>query len=198
LQTVEIPVGRRVSGSILVVGGTAILRPAVHTLCAGNHDVAVLSRSREHLRSLAAEVSLHRTPGTMIALQGDFTHEVEFAELLTAKTADRGPFAAGVIYAPDAPATALDAMARAVTGRLVVILTSRYGAPDRPAGRQGYPAPFVRDDLQVNFLLLGWHGAAGSARWHSPAEISAAALEALIHGHDATLGSTHPWEDRPQ
>ena len=43
-------------------------------------------------------------------------------------------------------------------------------------------------------LVLGWRG----ARWHTPAEVSAAALAlALGAGHEATLGAVRPWAARP-
>jgi hypothetical protein len=50
-------------------------------------------------------------------------------------------------------------------------------------------------------LLLGWThaGEDGAARWHTPAEISRAALAArgAADGSERILGVLRPWGDRP-
>ncbi|NED87837.1 hypothetical protein G3I76_48120, partial [Streptomyces sp. SID11233] len=48
-------------------------------------------------------------------------------------------------------------------------------------------------------LVLGWHSASGVTRWHTPEDISAAAL-ALLDAPapaDAVLGEVRPWSARP-
>ncbi|WP_156045491.1 hypothetical protein [Herbidospora cretacea] len=68
--------------------------------------------------------------------------------------------------------------------RVVQVLTSVYAAPDRPQPPlPGRPR-----------LILGWHP---TGRWHTPEEISAAALELAFSGNDAVLGVTRPWGERP-
>ncbi len=119
---------------------------------------------------------------------------------------------------------ALRALRAAVDGPLVAVLTSAVAAPpaaDDPAAvlaalarRLADPATPAAD---LRLLLLGWAGptpgaskpaepsgaseaseAPGPARWHTPAEISAAALAVLRDPAPARLGVLRPWADRPR
>ncbi|WP_204045090.1 hypothetical protein [Acrocarpospora phusangensis] len=87
------------------------------------------------------------------------------------------------MYMPFGDQAAWEAV-RARAGRVVQVLTSAYAAPDAP------PAPLADQPR----LLLGWHP---SKRWHTPEEISAAALRLTGHGDADVLGVTRPWDDRP-
>ncbi|WP_157520726.1 hypothetical protein [Herbidospora daliensis] len=92
-------------------------------------------------------------------------------------------FDLALVYMPFGDQAAWDVVdARA--DRVVQVLTSVYAAPDGPEPPlPGRPR-----------LILGWHP---SGRWHTPEEVSTAALALAESGDDAVLGVTRPWGDRP-
>lgn len=107
---------------------------------------------------------------------------------------DLGPFDAALIYAPGANAAASRILRTAVTGRVVEVLGSQAAS--------GHPdAPFLMEQIDArypdrwNSLILGWTIA---KKWHSPEEISEAALSTLQLGRDRQLGMLRPWADRPK
>ena len=200
------PIGT--SGRVLVVGGTAILRPAVVTLTAAGRPVVVLSRSRDRLTGLPAGAS-----GIVGDLEDPPALERALAGLLRS--------AAGLAYLPDAAGpsgtSSLAVLRNAVAGPLVVVLTSAAAA----AGPAPVDLAAVRENLagrlsgagtapgDLRLLLLGWRAATaasatpgadavvGITRWHTPAEISAAALACLADPAPALLGVVRPWSARP-
>ncbi len=90
---------------------------------------------------------------------------------------------AAVVYEPAITADAWAVIERVVEGPVVWVLTSAAAAPDRA------------DPLNLpGVLLLGWDP---SGRWHTPAEVSAAALEVLESGRPRLLGVVRPWAERP-
>ena len=92
---------------------------------------------------------------------------------------------AALVYAPAVSAPTLDLLRAA--GRVVLVRGSRYADP--ALGELVVPP----DTLQ-----LGWHVAAdGDVRWHTPTEVSVAAMEVLDSGDGAVLGSVRPWDHRP-
>jgi hypothetical protein len=95
-------------------------------------------------------------------------------------------FDQALLYCPTAPVRAVAAMRAAVTGRVVHLLTSAAVTP--PSTIEDLP-----DDGSVH-VVLGW---TADRRWHTPDELSAAALDALRTGADAVLGKVRPWSDRP-
>jgi hypothetical protein len=77
----------------------------------------------------------------------------------------------------------------------MVVATSRWAAP-------GAPAPPWAGMPGVVALQLGWaaQGARGS-RWHTPEEVSAAAMGELAAPwapRTVVLGSVRPWSARPR
>ena len=76
-------------------------------------------------------------------------------------------------------------------GRLVVVATSTWAAPDAPA------APWPTGD-RVSVLQLGWRDTGDS--WHDPDVVSAAVVAVMTGGFPAysVLGVIRPWEDRPR
>lgn len=90
-----------------------------------------------------------------------------------------------VVYAPAVSAESLSYVRGATTGRCVLVRTSDAAAPE--FGTSAVP----RDTLQ-----LGWTDDP-TPRWHTPAEVSCAALEVLADGMPRTLGVVRPWSDRP-
>lgn len=107
---------------------------------------------------------------------------------------DRGSLAAAlegwawddaVVYDPAVSEASLGFVRAATPGRCVHVRTT--GAADPARGELVVP-----DDT----LQLGWKDA-GAYRWHTPAEVSSAALDVLADGQGRTLGRVRPWVARP-
>uniref|UniRef100_A0AAU2VKA4 Uncharacterized protein n=1 Tax=Streptomyces sp. NBC_00008 TaxID=2903610 RepID=A0AAU2VKA4_9ACTN len=197
------PLTRPSAGHVLVVGATRILRPAVTALAARGCAVTAVARSEDGLRRLVAE-----TPGRVGPLVADVTTP-GFGDVLHRAT-ERSGLTGAVVYAPSGTPAAIEALTRdlVVSGPVVLLLTSEWAAPEAFAGQAGQPAPWTPDSLPASScpardrrrLVLGWHRDAGGARWHTPQEISAAALDLLDAPaeQDSVLGTVRPWEERPR
>jgi hypothetical protein len=122
----------------------------------------------------------------------DVRDAAAFAATLDGAIAARGEIGLALAYLPWAPAEAQRALAARVPGLLVHVLTSEWAAPGRTRAERDAWAPDGAGATRR--LTLGWH----AGRWHTPAEVSAAAL-ALARGGapEATLGTLRPWSDRP-
>ncbi len=90
-----------------------------------------------------------------------------------------------LVYRPAVSAETLAYLRAMTPGRCVIVLTSEDADPARPRE--------VSPDLT---LQLGWQDGA-VPRWHTPTEVSHAALAVLADGVSRTLGATRPWSDRP-
>jgi hypothetical protein len=82
-----------------------------------------------------------------------------------------------------------------LAGRVMVVATSRWAAP-------GAPAPPWAGMPGVMVLQLGW-AAQGErdSRWHTPEEVSAAAMTELAAPwtpRTVVLGTVRPWSARPR
>ncbi len=150
---------------VLVIGGTGILSPAVRVLVDRGSRVSVVSRSG------------HGVPAGADAVVADVTEVAALAAALDLAIGERGPLGLALAYQPFAPAGAWTVLASRVCGPLVALLTSGHAAPrDAPAP----PLPEgIAQGAEVWHLLLGWcpPEAGLPARWHTPREISAAALD---------------------
>ncbi|MGC5395231.1 hypothetical protein ACPXCP_05695 [Streptomyces sp. DT20] len=188
------------TGHVLVVGATRILRPAVRALAARGCAVTAVARSEDGLRRLVAE-----TPGRVGPLAADVTTP-GFGDVLHRAT-ERSGLTGALVYAPSGTPAAIEALTRdlVVRGPVVLLLTSEWAAPESFAGQA---APWTPDSLPASScpardcrrLVLGWNRDAGGARWHTPQEISAAALDLLgaPAEQDSVLGTFRPWEERPR
>lgn len=106
------------------------------------------------------------------------------AQALSEALADRS-WDDALVYRPAVSDASLAFVRAATPGRCVQVRTS--AAADPALGILVIP----RDTLQ-----LGWTGDP-ERRWHTPAEVSCAALEVLADGRPRTLGAVRPWNDRP-
>ena len=119
------------------------------------------------------------------------------AAALDGALAARGPLAAALVYMPSAPLASWQALAARTAGaRRIAVLTSAHGAPGRSTATR---RDAVAADAGTGVLLLGWTVEDGVARWHTPEDISGAALQLLsVPGlAEAVLGTVEPWSDRP-
>ncbi|PDQ35989.1 MAG: hypothetical protein B5766_02255 [Candidatus Lumbricidophila eiseniae] len=92
-----------------------------------------------------------------------------------------------VVYAPAVSSGVLKRLDSAVEGVIVLVRTT--AAVTDTVGRL---------ELPPGTLQLGWTDAPdGKTRWHTPEEISQAALEVLNNGRATVLGRITPWADRP-
>lgn len=155
--------------SVLVVGASGILAPAASALVERGAEVTGVSHRRQ-------------SPTGVDGLLVD-------AHDLTALDAVLGTarWSAAIVYAPAVTDHALPRIAEAVDGRVVLVRTS--AAADPAHGNEPVLAPDV--------LLLGWVDDGASTRWHTPREVSDAALEVLADGAPRILGTVRPWERRP-
>lgn len=159
---------------LLVVGGTGPLAPAVSELAGRGEDTVIVSRTPG--------------PGKVVA---DWADPEAMAGALVGRHFD-----GALIYAPGAPLASLAAAVAAVDGPSVLLLTTAWAAPGAPAPRDRLARAGVADAVLVR---LGWASADGEGtRWHSPAEISRAAVDALTERADTTLGHLRPWSDLPR
>lgn len=192
------PPGGR-TGHVLVVGATRVLRPAVRALAARGASVAAVARTASELDALARE-----SPGDVRPLVADATAD-DFGARLRRAGGPAG-FTGALVYAPVLPPRAVTGQVAAALGAapLVLILTSEWAAPGNGAPASAPWAPHLlpaeaRPGGPRRPLVLGWRGTGPGTRWHTPEEISAAALALLDdpHGADAVLGEVRPWTARP-
>lgn len=163
---------------VLVVGASGILAPAAAQLAAADGGAPVTGVGR-----------VRPMPSGVEAIAVDARDAEALRRALGARRWGRA-----VVYAPAVTDASLPVLRAAVDGPVVLVRTSAVAAPspDAPEAPAPEPGPWT--------LQLGWAtgaGGAGGARWHSPEEISEAALAVLRDGAGRTLGAVRPWADRP-
>lgn len=153
---------------VLVVGATGILGPAADALADRGDTVVGLSRR-----------------GGGPAGSRSISVDAKDAAALAAALAEVA-WDDAVVYGRAVTGATLAFLRDATPGRLVFVRTS--ASADPALGE----LTVSRDTLQ-----LGWTGRGADARWHTPAEVSAAALDVLADGEPRTLSTVRPWSDRP-
>lgn len=157
-----------------------MLRPAAEALARRGDHVIAVARREEQLAELAA--AFGATPVT-----ADMTR-LEHAR-------ERIPEAdSALVYGPATAEAVLPVLATVVRGRRVLLMTSAAASPAA-----------VGEDFDLSALpsagwcrlLLGWAEERARCRWHSAAEISAAAVRILDSGGEEVLGTVRPWRRRP-
>lgn len=160
---------------VLVVGASGILAPAAAQLAAadGGAPVTGIGRGRP-------------MPSGVEAIAVDARDAEALRRALGARR-----WGCAVVYAPAVTDASLPVLRAAVDGPVVLVRTSAEATPppEEPEAPAPEPGPWT--------LQLGWATGAGGARWHSPEEISEAALAVLRDGAGRTLGAVRPWADRP-
>lgn len=154
-------------GSVLIVGASGILAPAASALVARGESVTGISRRGA-------------MPDGVEALHADARDATALAAVL-----DGRRWTAAIVYGPTVDEATLPLIARAVD-RLVRVRTSAAADPAR--GELALPP---------DVLQLGWRDDGATVRWHTPEEVSAAALAVFDDGEPRILGMVRPWERRP-
>ncbi|MEU9635839.1 hypothetical protein AB0D80_15910 [Streptomyces tendae] len=195
---------------LLVAGATGALRPAVLAATARGDTVTALARTAGPLGELE-----HRTGGRARPLPRDY--EAPGLPEALAGAARESPFTGTLLYCPLAtPATVRALTAAVEPGRpVVLLLTSAHAAPDGEVGggavgARGDGAALAWTPARLpaaarpvpgcRLLVLGWRTEPEGPRWHTPEEISEAALRVLDAdpARDAVLGRVRPWSSRPR
>lgn len=155
--------------SVLVIGASGILAPAASVLVERGAAVTGVGRRRP-------------MPARVAGLHLDARDAGALASALSA-----GRWDAALVYEPAVTDESLRSIADAVDGRVVLVRTSAAADPVHGA------EPVLAADV----LLLGWIDDDESPRWHTPQQVSDAALEVLADGRPRILGTVRPWERRP-
>jgi hypothetical protein len=173
---------------VLVVGGTGVLAPAVRTLAERGSAVSVVSRSSD-----ASRPEVPAPPSELVV--ADVRDTVALGKALHRAVQLRGPITLTLAYQPFAPQPSWVMLADRTRGPLVALWVSAFAA-------RGAPLPPLHDGPQgsaeVRHLLLGWHSGPSGSRWHTPDEISEAALRVADERKSAVLGRIRPWSSRPE
>ena len=164
------PNGAGPARAVLVIGATGILRSAVESLIARGRAVVAVGRDRAELAVLAAACGpgVHPVPV-------DARVPADLAVALHGAKID-----GALVYDPAVSRASCPVLSRLVDGPIVHLLTSAVAAPaagsnapchldDAAIDPAASAAPFVR-------LVLGW---TEQRRWHTPTEVSAAAIAML-------------------
>lgn len=170
-------------GRVLVVGATGILRPAAERLAGGGWTVLAAARR--------AGALVDRGP-RIVPVPLDVTVPESVAEAVRVHRPE-----AAIVYARAAPEPAralLSGILSGLPGPVVEVLTSRWAAPSKADESPPDLGSLSPTPLGVP-LLLGW--VAGERRWHTPEEVSAAAVETFEERRPRVLGTVRPWRERP-
>ena len=151
-----------------MVGGTGILAPAAAALVASGSAVTVVGRGGRPA-----------PPGSELR-EADARDASALASALGEREWDRA-----LVYGGAIAEDAVGVVRSRVAGRCVTVRTS--AAVDPALGEPRIPS---------DVLQLGWT-ADVPARWHTPEEVSAAAIEVLADGEPRILGVIRPWGGRP-
>ena len=178
------------AGVVLGIGATGILRPAVASLLARDAPVVAVARDATALAAVAGATGANVTVRAV-----DARDAAALARSLVGLRVN-----GAIAYDPAVSADSWTVLARLVEGPVVQVVTSSAADPSRPRHAPP-PYPFTR-------LVLGW---TAQGRWHTPAEVSAAAVAVLTQAelnptrsawahaqNDAVLGRVRPWSERPR
>jgi hypothetical protein len=181
---------------VVVVGATGILRPAVQTLATQGRSVLAIARDPAALADLAEEL------GPLVSTAAVDTRRPQ----VLARALASGRWAAAVAYGPAMSDDGWADLSAAVEGPVVHLLTSGVAAPESADRGGGHSAaggatfdpnrlgPLPPHSVR---LVLGW---TTDGRWHTPSEVSAAAVATLANGSigaTSVLGQLRPWSARP-
>ena len=97
-------------------------------------------------------------------------------------------------YSPALSPRSWAVLARA-SARAVIVLPSRFAGPSMGQDASAAWLP----TRTTSWVLLGWTGGRGRARWHTPDEVSRDVADAVRSGgvEPLTVGRVTPWSDRP-
>lgn len=160
------------AGAVLVVGASGVLRPAAERLIARGRPVIGVGRGGRALPPGCARVAV------------DAADAGALREALGALS-----WRDAIVYSAAAGEETMRMLRASTPGRLVHVRTTEHADPARSDADPGGALPPA-------CLQLGWTGDRRHP-WHSPEQISDAALAVLADGSSRTLGAVRPWVQRP-
>lgn len=178
------------SGDVLVIGGTGMLRPAVHELVDRGQTVVVASRRPER----AAPPGPGQ--GRFVPVVATWQEPVALVDSIIAATGGRSVTVAVVwVHSPYRIAVMHELDRVVAPGALVLQVWGSAGEDPRnvrAAELVRLPGRSMRD------VILGYAGEAGASRWLTHTEISEGVLGALdLPETDQVIGQLDPWDERP-
>lgn len=173
----------------LVIGGTGMLRPAVHTLIERGHDVAVIARRPERGAPAAG------TAGRFLPITGNWREPSSLADGIRATVQDRRARTV-IVWVHDPHRFAVMESIEAEVAADATVLHVWGSAGQDP--RRLVPRLDPVDRRSVRHVVLGYVPLGAGARWLTDVEISTAVLRALDTDERITVaGRIEPWHRRP-
>lgn len=174
----------------LVIGGTGMLRPAVHQLL--DRGTRVILVSRRPSRATPREEG----PGVLVPVAAEWQKPEALADSVLAAT-DGRPVTHVILWVHSPYRSAVISQLYRIVGPRAVVVQVWASARQDPREVRGaeagtLPGGAIRD------VLLGYAREAGASRWLSHAEISAGVLGALDRTESVqVVGQIDPWDERP-
>lgn len=183
---------RRPMGTVLIIGGTGMLRGLAGPLASQGEHVALLGRSAGSL-----------VPPSLIGPQvagfsANWCVPGEVAR--AAREAERwgGPISSVIAWVHQDGEKACGEVAELLEPKARCTWWDLWGSG---AGAPGcVPSPRVqpRDGLELRSIILGWVREASGSRWLSHPEIVTGVLQAIQSDHRRSIvGTLRPWSERP-
>ncbi len=167
--------------------------PAVATLLESGRDVVGVARSGDLLATVGQD--LPTAAGQWVPLAHDAADRSFPRALRTLLDARRLRLGAAIVYAPASSPDVMLELTSSWDIPVVEVLTSATGAPRD--GQDWSLSDLAPVGAKRRRLVLGWQVTATGSAWHSPEQISRAALNALWRPGDHLLGVLAPWSKRP-
>ncbi|QBI54043.1 Rossmann-fold NAD(P)-binding domain-containing protein [Streptomonospora litoralis] len=175
---------------VLVVGGTGMLRPAVHELLGSGARVVCVARRPERAAAGAPDA------GELVQVAADWEQPRSLGEAV-ARAARTGRFTEALLWVhtpyDEAVHRELDPV---LSGNAAVV--QLWGSAGADPRRSRPDPPRYAPPRSYRSVVLGFADAARGTRWLTDREISDAALRALGDSTpEQTAGRVEPWSDRP-
>jgi nucleoside-diphosphate-sugar epimerase len=175
---------------VLVVGGSGMLRPAVHRLLEERSRVVVVARRPERAASGTARDE------RLIPVAADWAKPRQLVDRVV-EARGHEPFGEAIlwVHSPSGDALHPELHATLVDDAVVVHLwgSARRDPLRGPGVRDAYAPP-----RRYRRVVLGFADGPGGTRWLTDEEISAGAVRALADPDPVQIvGRVEPWSDRP-
>jgi NAD(P)-dependent dehydrogenase (short-subunit alcohol dehydrogenase family) len=187
--------GATAGGDVLVVGGTGMLRPAVHALADTGRRVVVVARRPD--RALRGASSASVSVDAVVPVVADWAEPYHLADQVAAAF-DGEPIDAALlwIHSPHHRQVLAELDPLLAPSATVVQL---WGSARRdPSAQATAPPPGYGPPRAYRRVVLGYVRDGAGSRWLTDEEISQGALRALDDPAPVQIvGRTEPWSQRP-
>lgn len=175
---------------VLVVGGSGMLRPAVHDLLGGGARVFVVARRPQRAASGTT------LDDRLVPVAADWEAPERLAASVAAAMSGE-PFDEAILWVHDPPGEDLhEALGSLLAADATVVHLWGSAARD-PSGGPSRPEMYA-PPRSYRAVVLGFADGPSGTRWLTDREISDGALRGLEHPAELqVVGRTEPWTDRP-